>query len=747
MAQLNILPYKNSLDHLFDELKLIELYLGWQVIKFRESLKKDKKSRSSEFPVEYITDEQVDSLFSDMVYSKHDDIVNNSSNAYENMQNTITQYKSMIEKRKQASLEKGVFLCLDYVCKKFSLSEFEKNVLLVCIAPQIDLKFEKLYVYLQNDVTKKNPTINFVLELLCDSMSSKLLARKSFLDNMSLVKYDLINIVQEEKNHSLLSSSLMPDTSIVNFLLEIEKFDSSMENYVDAIFPNNNTFTGTFPKLHEEARQKLTLLFNTNNLKYDKFFVYLHGHAGIGKKTLVRSLCNSLGLPLFVVDATKISSIRDDNFSERLITKISRNAKLHDALLYFDHFDALLEDNSNNAATGDKSNTHILNVILKHSSNNHDIILLSGSKPWPRTVIDDKMLSVDFVSLDNKMRKNIWEFMLQDVVVDSKMTDELAEKFNFTPNQISKAIRAAKDSMLFQNRNTLNKKDLYDGCLLQCNEQLGVFAKKNTKKFSFNDIILSKDKKNQLKEIISYIKHRNQVLNIWGFEKKYSIARGINILFAGESGTGKTMSASIIANELNLDMYKIDLSSVVSKYIGETEKNLNKIFYEAETSNSILFFDEADALFGKRSQIRDSHDRYANVEVNYLLQKLEEHNEIVILASNIAKNIDDAFTRRMHFWLDFDFPNHDDRLQLWRNAFPQDSPLSKYVDFEFLARQFKITGGNIKNIALSSAFYAADESSNIQMKHIILAVKRELQKIGTPITQSDFQNYYEYIND
>jgi SpoVK/Ycf46/Vps4 family AAA+-type ATPase len=198
------------------------------------------------------------------------------------------------------------------------------------------------------------------------------------------------------------------------------------------------------------------------------------------------------------------------------------------------------------------------------------------------------------------------------------------------------------------------------------------------------------------------------------------------------------MSADIIAGELGLDLYKIDLSNVVSKYIGETEKNLSRIFDEAETSNAILFFDEADALFGKRSEVKDSHDRYANIETGYLLQRMEEHEGIVILASNFRKNMDEAFIRRLHFTVEFPFPSEEDRLRIWENVWPDTAPRDPALDFAFLARRFQITGGNIRNIALSAAFLAADDEGIVKMQHLIRATQREYQKMGKLVSDSDF---------
>ena len=235
------------------------------------------------------------------------------------------------------------------------------------------------------------------------------------------------------------------------------------------------------------------------------------------------------------------------------------------------------------------------------------------------------------------------------------------------------------------------------------------------------------------------------VYSDWGFDRKLSTGKGLNVLFSGPSGTGKTMAAEIIARETQLDIFKIDLSNVVSKYIGETEKNLSKIFKEAETSNAILFFDEADALFGKRSEVKDAHDRYANIEIGYLLQKMEEFDGVVILATNLSKNIDDAFLRRIQIAVEFPFPDESHRKLIWTRMFPDESPLSKDIDYKFLSEKIKLAGGNIKNMAVAAAFYAAENSGEINMHHIMHAARREYQKIGKPFLKSDFDPYYEMI--
>ncbi len=231
-----------------------------------------------------------------------------------------------------------------------------------------------------------------------------------------------------------------------------------------------------------------------------------------------------------------------------------------------------------------------------------------------------------------------------------------------------------------------------------------------------------------------------------GFSKKVSYGKGLTVLFSGPPGTGKTMSSEVIANELGLDLYKIDIPQVISKYIGETEKNLKSIFAEARNSNAILFFDEADAIFGKRSEIKNSHDRYANIEVAYLLQEMESYEGITILATNFNENIDEAFFRRIQFHVQFTMPDKDMRKKIWLKLFPREAPVAKDVNFDFLAQKYELSGGNIKNIVLNAAFWAVELNCEISMKLILEAVRDELQKSGKIFTKDDFGEYSFLFN-
>ena len=285
---------------------------------------------------------------------------------------------------------------------------------------------------------------------------------------------------------------------------------------------------------------------------------------------------------------------------------------------------------------------------------------------------------------------------------------------------------------------TIAEADLFAAARARTSDQMRDHAVKIDPRREWGDLVLPADQIAQLHEMCDQMKYRHVVLGEWGFDRKLSMGKGLNALFAGPSGTGKTMAAEVIARDLGLDLYKIDLSTVMSKYVGETEKNLERIFGAARNSNAILFFDEADALFGKRSEVRDAHDRYANVEISYLLQRMEAYDGLVILTSNLSKNMDEAFVRRMHFTVEFPYPDVEDRQRIWAIAFPVEAPLEADIDVGLLAERYRLTGGNIRNIALTAAFLAARDGGVIGMEHVLWATRREFQKMGRLANEREF---------
>jgi hypothetical protein len=316
--------------------------------------------------------------------------------------------------------------------------------------------------------------------------------------------------------------------------------------------------------------------------------------------------------------------------------------------------------------------------------------------------------------------------------------DELAAKFRLSMHAIERAAQIAAIAAATRGAARPTVAELHEGARQASSGDIGRLATRLEPAFAWDDLVLPARQRALLASVSAYLRHRDLVLSQWGYERLLTGSQGLKVLFAGESGTGKTMAARMLANELGLEIYRIDLAGIVSKYIGETEKNLDRVFDAAEDSNAILFFDEADALFGKRTEVRDSHDRYANIEVAYLLQKMEGYPGAVVLATNFRKNLDDAFLRRLDFLVDFPFPEAGDRERIWRGQLPAAAPLGEDIDPQALAQRFKLSGGSIRNCSLAAAFLAADEGCSIEMRHLLQAVAVEYAKLGRLTLDADF---------
>lgn len=694
--------YENSQQHIKDELRKLDLMLQLQVSKINSM----QPHEDNIFQGVCLSKNEIDALL-----RSSDEIIASS-----NILSEIENISSEIEKKKSASIEKGIFLGLPALSSIYNLSMFEELAVLICLAPELDWKYGRIYAYLNNDVTQKYSTVGLILDLACSTFEDKHIGRLYFGVNSPLTRYQILSFVEA---NTLLSRPLKIDERIVQYILGLPaEFTDQLLTFVHS--KNSH--------VDSNLKNKLVML-----LEYNKgAIVHLRGTYGAGKKELAEAVCSELDMLLLTVDTeTLVSAPEFDSILKRCL----RETLLLPVSIYFDNFDALLGE----------ENKEKLKIFLRAVDDFSRVLFTAGEMRWePRGKC---FFSIELPFSDYTDRISQWDAALDYTNLSEDVDIEaVASRFRLTEGQIIDAAIAAENRALLRNPEDgrINSQDLYSGCKAQSNQRLSSLARKIDPFYTWNDIVLPPDAMDQLEEICNHVKYRQKVYGEWGFERKLSLGKGLNVLFSGPSGSGKTMAAEIIANELTLDLYKIDLSSVVSKYIGETEKNLSRIFQEAETSNAILFFDEADALFGKRSEAKDSHDRYANIEINYLLQRMEEYEGMVILATNLKKHLDEAFHRRMHFMVDFPFPDESHRLKIWKSHFPNDAPI-KEIDWDFLAKQFKVTGGNIKNIVLNSAFLAAGNSGKIDMEHVILATKREYEKIGKTCVESDFGKYYPLI--
>jgi len=712
----NIIPYSNNREHILDELRFLDLLLYSEVKKFRNKTNHDLRGV-------VITEEEINEIT-----SSSSPLTNIGKGQYhyeveDGVSSSIGNLRSYIDKRMKSSLENKTFLALPTLSKLFNLTNMEKLVVVLCLAAEFDTKYGRLYAYLQDDMTKKRPTVDLVLRLLSKNSEEKLDLMQIISANSPLMRYNLIQFDDDSNNVNPLLSSryLKLDERIVAFLLGISFMEPKLGRSLEIIYPEERNDV-TIPS---ELKNYLEMIKSGKIKQTKKIVLNLGGPDEIAKRSFAEAVCKELNVLLLSIDLKDI--LQKNLPHEWSMRTLCRETLLLPAALYVKGFD-ITDD--------EKESNQLLKVLAKSIEEIGWFFFLSGNGKWhPIDNHGNITLISHTVEMPNiNSRKEIWQTLSEAYRFDNDVDFEtLATKYLFTRYRIERALYHARD--LAKKREgedcKINMKDLYEGCRAQCGQNLASLARKVNPLFTWNDIVLPPNIKDQLKEICYSIKHRRLVYEQWGFEKKLSLGKGLNVLFSGPSGTGKTMAAEIIANDLNLEMYKIDLSMVVSKWIGKTEKNLSGIFNEAREMNAILFFDEADSLFGKRTSIKDSHDRYANMEINFLLQKLEEFDGIVILASNYKENIDNAFSRRMHHAVEFPFPDEESRLTIWENIFPKDAPLENNVDLRYLANKFKISGGNIKNVALCAAFLAAEASSPISMIHVMKALKREYMKMGT----------------
>jgi DNA polymerase III delta prime subunit len=575
--------------------------------------------------------------------------------------------------------------------------------------------------------------VELALNLLCNTVEERLARREHLEGESALVSEGLLQTVADPNQASppFLAHYLKLDHSIVRYLLGQSGLHAHLARCCELIDPKVDQDGLSFGK---ELQSALLALLQQRG-RHEATALYFQGRPGTEKRKAAEVLAGSVGCQLLVVDLERVAD--EPEFDSRL-QAILREGRLRGYLLYFSGLDGLRSDSRA------KERESLLRRLSQYGGN----VILAGAQPWiPGASV--VALTIPFGALEFDARRAHWQAELGALglpLADADL-DSLAGRFQLTASQIEEAVEGASNASRWRAARsgqvvgtllpTLD--ELYAGARSETSHQLAKLAHKIEPRHSWEDVVLPSDQLAHLQEICRQAEYRHLVFGAWGFDRKLSLGKGLNVLFFGPPGTGKTMSAEVIAHELKLDVYRIELSQIISKYIGETEKNLDQIFSAAENSNAILFFDEADALFGKRSEVRDSHDRYANIEISYLLQKMEEYQGVSILATNRRQNLDEAFVRRLQAIVEFPFPDEEYRRRIWLRAFPKEAPLGEDVEFDRLAREVRLAGGNIKNMAVAAAFYAAADGRTIHMAHLVQAARREHQKLGRAWNEAVFR--------
>lgn len=604
-------------------------------------------------------------------------------------------------------------------------------LMLACAVDQ-DRKYERLFGLLQGETEVPGITEGFAetaVQLFCRNGGYEQKDRDSLSDRLYW---------REEYGTagSRLSRMIVPYQSAAQYLREDDELPSTLSAYASCrrkIGPEDIV-------LGENLVSRLVRLcrYSSKPENHQGVIVQLKGRAGSGRKFLLGQMCYHLNCSLLTADTGALLRLgeRDRNAFLHICGELACYALIHGAVVCLDELEP------------EERQEELAGKLLRELGERLPVVFFtSDRREFQYPGVEKEILLFELPRADFKARKTYWELFLKEAAIDDTVDlVQAANVYQYNAGQIREVIRTAEYKAALDGRAKMSNQDIIESVRDYNSRRMGKKSTLIDLAFDWKDMILDEYQKKQILDACCQIKNRHMVQDMWGFGEKTPYGRGLGILLYGAPGVGKTMSVQIISRTLGLDAYRIDLSQMVSKYVGETEKNLGEIFDMAKNSCSILFFDEADALFSKRTDVKDSKDRYANMETSYLLQKIEEHDGIVILASNHISNFDEAFQRRMQYIINIPLPGAGQRLELWKSVFPPKAPLEEDVDFAFLAERFELSGSRIKSIAIQSAYYAAEEGSRIGPVHILRALQVDMAKSRRMLSASELGPYEDLFD-
>jgi hypothetical protein len=600
---------------------------------------------------------------------------------------------------------------LQVLVTAFNLTPFERDLLLLCAGVELSASLAQLCAKAQGSSAFAYPTFSLALAVFPD-------AQWSALSPMSpLRRWRLIEVSNGE---SLTQSRLRIDERILHYLNGVFYLDERLQGLIEKVSGNP-----LIPPSHQKLVQRITALWAEYRVS-PRPIVQLCGR-GSESEAIAFAACKSINAQLHLLRAADISTNPAER--EALARLWEREALLMNSVLLVDCHEL---------------DSNVLRPLLRFLASVQTRVIISA-RDSIALGFRRSQLRLEVQPITQDEQQQLWQHLLGDRVAEvNGHLDALTAQFHLSPQAIQQVCQEAiaQEEVGYQasepekqKLNTSLSTSLWSACRVYARPRLDELAQRIPAIATWDDLVLPEAQKQLLREIAAQVRQRVTVYDRWQFALRGANGLGISALFAGSSGTGKTMSAEVLAQELQLDLYRIDLSQVVSKYIGETEKNLRRVFDAAETGGVILLFDEADALFGKRSEVRDSHDRYANIEVSYLLQRMEAYRGLAILTTNFKDAIDSAFMRRIRFVVQFPFPEVEQRAEIWQRIFPKQLP-TEGLDFFKLAR-LNVAGGNIRNIALNAAFLAADRGESVQMVHLLQAAQSEYTKLEKVLTEAE----------
>ncbi|MEP7343056.1 MAG: ATP-binding protein [Acidobacteriota bacterium] len=600
---------------------------------------------------------------------------------------------------------------LDALREAFLLSSFERNVLLLCAGMELDASFGALCAAAQGDARRAYPTFGLALASLPEAHWDALSPAAP------LRRWRLIEVMQSSE--TLTNSQLRIDECVLHYLAGVEYMDDRLRGLVQPVISLRD-----LPPTQRAQAERVVEFWKGAIATSSWPIIFLGGNDTPGKRAVAAAACAAIEQDLYIIRAPDLPSSVAER--EALARLWEREAALREGALLLDQ-----EEQGSAHAVG--SFLESLNGV---NGFGETLLVMGGELP---RVAERPVLRVDVNKPSAAEQCALWEESLGPLApLLNGQLDPLVAQFNLSSDAIQFVSLQTREAGVHTGE-ALSADALWEACRIQARPRLDNLAQRIEPGSEWDDLVLPEHQMRTLRDIAVHVRQRTKVYESWGFAKKGARGLGISVLFAGASGTGKTMAAEVLAGELRLDLYRIDLSQVVSKYIGETEKNLRHVFDAAEEGGAVLLFDEADALFGKRSEVKDSHDRYANIEVSYLLQRMEAYRGLAVLTTNLKAALDPAFLRRLRFVVQFPFPDAAQRAEIWRHIFPRETPVEG-LDIAKLGR-LNITGGNIRNIAMQAAFLAADSDEPVTMAHLLRAARGEYDKLEKPLTETEIAGW------
>jgi ATPase family associated with various cellular activities (AAA) len=683
-----------SLAYLFGRLAIVEARVRAAVDRRRA----DDPDPNDRFRGLYISDAQVDGL-----------LAGATSLVEEAWTTAAVDARTSLDRAADEAEAAGADIRLRRLARAFRLEPDDVELLLVALAPDLDPRFERLYGYLHDDVSRRRASAGLALELTGAGAGAGVGAATS-AERVRLGPHGPLVasgiVLVEDGDRPFLTRSLRVADRVTAHLLGDDQPDAAI---ADLLMDSVPAPIGDVDLLARAIDAGIPL-------------VYVRERPGSSGRSLAAAALGQLGRPVLQLDLARLGA----NDSPRdVAAAASRESGLRGAGIVAGPVETLADRGAG---------------AVRAFAECRAPVILVGSRPWDPTWAREAALLLDAPVPTIGQRHELWLGSLNGERPVDFDPAVVTLAFRLAPDQIIRAAEAARRVTVAADR-PMTVADISSGARAQNAAGLERLARRIEPAVGWDDLILPEAVEAQIHELTARARHRDKVIGEWGMGGGNSRRQGITALFAGDSGTGKTLSAEVLAGDLGFDLYVIDLSTVVDKYIGETEKNLDRIFTEADRVNGVLLFDEADALFGKRSEVKDARDRYANVEVAYLLQRMESFDGLAILTTNLRANVDEAFIRRLDAIVDFALPEQEHRLLLWERNLPPAVPRAEGIDLEFLARKFKLSGGDIRNICVAAAYLAAAEDRALSMTDLIRATEREYQKLGRLTVEAEFGQY------